>query len=68
MGNLKSLGQGQVFGVALVAAVIYFIGQMLFVAVPVSSTGSLQRAIYLLFFIHQSASGSLSAARPKCVP
>jgi len=31
--------------------VIYFIGQILFVAVPVSSTGNLQRAIYLLFFI-----------------
>ena len=39
------------FGVALLAAVIYFIGQILFVAVPVSSTGNLQRAIYLLFFI-----------------
>jgi len=39
------------FGVALLAAVIYFVGQILLVAVPVSGTGNLQRAIYLLFFI-----------------
>jgi hypothetical protein len=39
------------FGVALVTAVIYFVGQILFVAVPVSGTGTVQRAIYLLFFL-----------------
>ncbi len=32
-------------------AAIYFIGQILFVAVPVSGAGNFQRAIYLLFFI-----------------
>ncbi len=42
---------GRFFGVALIVAVIYFVGQILFVAVPVSGTGTLQRAIYLLFFI-----------------
>jgi uncharacterized membrane protein len=42
---------GRFFGVALIVAVIYFVGQILFVAVPVSGTGNVQRAIYLLFFI-----------------
>ena len=42
---------GRFFGVAMIVAVIYFVGQILFVAVPVSGTGNLQRAIYLLFFI-----------------
>ena len=42
---------GRFFGVALIVAVIYFLGQVLLVAVPVSGTGNLQRAIYLLFFI-----------------
>jgi len=42
---------GRFFGVALTVAVIYFVGQILFVAVPVSGTGNLQRAIYLLFFV-----------------
>src|SRR5206468_10551309 len=35
----------------MIVAVIYFVGQILFVAVPVSGTGNLQRVIYLLFFI-----------------
>ena len=39
------------FGVALLVAVIYFVGQILFGAVPVSGTGNVQRAIYLLFFL-----------------
>ena len=42
---------GRFFGVALIVAVIYFVGQILFVAIPVSGTGNPQRAIYLLFFI-----------------
>jgi uncharacterized membrane protein len=42
---------GRFFGVALIVAVVYFLGEILFVAVPVSGTGSVQRAIYLLFFI-----------------
>jgi uncharacterized membrane protein len=42
---------GRFFGAALTVAVIYFVGQILFVAVPVSGTGIVQRAIYLLFFI-----------------
>ena len=39
------------FGIALLVAVIYFVGQIVFDAVPVSSTGNVQRAIYLLFFL-----------------
>ena len=42
---------GRFFGVALAVAVIYFVGQIVLVAVPVSNTGNLHRAIYLLFFI-----------------
>ena len=41
----------KLFGVALIAAVIYFVGQLLLLTVPVSGTGNLQRAIYLLFFL-----------------
>ena len=50
-GRIGGVDIGRFFGVALIVAVIYFIGQTLFVAVPVSGTGTLQRAIYLLFFI-----------------
>lgn len=39
------------FGVALAVAVVYFVSELLFDAVPVSGTGNLHRAIYFLFFI-----------------
>ena len=44
-------GIGRFFGVALMVAVTYFVGQLVLAAVPVWGTGSLQRAVYLLFFI-----------------
>jgi hypothetical protein len=49
LGGVSDIGR--FFGVALIVAVMYLVGQILFVAVPVSGTGNLQRAIYLLFFI-----------------
>ena len=39
------------FGVALLVAATYFVGQILFDAVPISGTGNVQRAIFLLFFL-----------------
>jgi len=56
------------FGVALIAAVIYFVGQLLFLAVPVSGSGNLQRAIYLLFFIIQLPATPLRLLFPGASP
>ena len=42
---------GRFFGAALMAAVIYFVGQLVLEVAPVWGTGNLQRAVYLLFFI-----------------
>jgi hypothetical protein len=56
------------FGVALIAAVIYFVGQLLFLAVLVSETGNLQRAIYLLFFVIQLPATPLRLLFPSASP
>ena len=61
-------GINRIFGVALIAAVIYFVGQILLLTVPVWGTGLLQRAVYLLFFIIYLPAAPFRLVVPRASP